>query len=208
MRTGGRSLAAGWIFMVAWFGFGPLLWGHHFKGLPHYNYFENYPQVPQEEFLGQAGEYEFSLVVYDFQGFNREKVEQPDDVRLFLVIFNLLDNRVYQGALTLEIRDRGRVVYAERQERAQLENLYSMRHRLWDDGRFSLGLILHDQGDLRCEIPFTLSTQKVNWGKWIGVGLGGLVLVAAAGARKARVTRDRKAAHAETARKEGVARHG
>ena len=40
---------------------------HHFKGLPHYNYFENYPQVPEEEFLGEVGSYEVSLVVYDFQ---------------------------------------------------------------------------------------------------------------------------------------------
>ena len=39
---------------------------HHFKGLPHYNYFENYPQVPEEEFLGDAGNYEVSLVLYDF----------------------------------------------------------------------------------------------------------------------------------------------
>ena len=57
---------------------------HHFKGLPHYNYFENYPQVPEEEFLGQAGDYEVSLVVYDFQGIDRENVEDPDNVRLFL----------------------------------------------------------------------------------------------------------------------------
>lgn len=26
---------------------------HHFKGLPHFNYFENYPQVPQEEYIWQ-----------------------------------------------------------------------------------------------------------------------------------------------------------
>ncbi len=25
---------------------------HHFKGLPHYSYFENYPQIPQDEFVG------------------------------------------------------------------------------------------------------------------------------------------------------------
>ena len=35
--------------------------GHHFKGLPHFSYFENYPQVPQDEFLAQAGNYECSL---------------------------------------------------------------------------------------------------------------------------------------------------
>ena len=31
---------------------------HHFKGMPHFAYFENYPQAPQDEYLAQAGEYE------------------------------------------------------------------------------------------------------------------------------------------------------
>jgi hypothetical protein len=32
------------------------LHAHHFKGLPHYNYVENYPQTPEEEILGQSGD--------------------------------------------------------------------------------------------------------------------------------------------------------
>lgn len=81
------------------------LWAHHFKGLPHYNYFENYPQVPEEEFLGQSAGYEFSLVVYDFQGIKRENLDAPNTVRLFLVIFELLSGNVYTGPVTLEVMD-------------------------------------------------------------------------------------------------------
>ena len=165
---------------------------HHFKGLPHYNYFENYPQIPEEEFIGQAGDYEVSLVVYDFQGINREKVEHPDNVRLFLVIFNLLDNRVYGGKLTLEILDGDQVVHTRRFEAAELENLYGMHRELPPEGKYSLRMILHDEGDLECKIPFRLSSQIVHWGKWIIVALLILLAIAAFGSRVARVKQDRR----------------
>jgi len=175
---------------------------HHFKGLPHYNYFKNYPQIPEEEFLGQAGEYEMSLVVYDFQGIDRQNVEDPESVRLFLVIFNLLNNKVYQGDLTLEILDRGKPIRTVRFKSAELENLYSLHHELPDTGRYSLRVTLHDKGDEQVDIPFRLSSQKINWGRWIGGGLIVLIGVAAVGARKARVAVDRKEAHRRAVRKE------
>ncbi|MGK0185878.1 MAG: hypothetical protein ACI9R3_001661 [Verrucomicrobiales bacterium] len=168
------------------------LFAHHFKGLPHYNYFENYPQVPEEEFIGQAGDYEVSLVVYDFQGINRDKVEDPDNVRLFLVIFNLRDNTVYSGPLTLEVMDRGKVLFSERHEASELENLYSMYRELPDTGKYELRITLHEKGDLACTIPFRLSSQIVHWGRWIAVGLGVLLVVTAIGARRARVRQDRR----------------
>ena len=166
--------------------------GHHFKGLPHYNYFENYPQIPEEEFIGQAGDYETSLVVYDFQGINRDKVEHPDNVRLFLVIFNLLDNRVYGGPLTLEILDRDEVVHTHRFEAAELENLYGMHKELSPEGKYALRMTLHDENDLQCVIPFRLSSQIVHWGRWIAGVLVVLLIIAGFGARVARVKEDRR----------------
>ncbi|MFT5465810.1 MAG: hypothetical protein ACI8UO_000906 [Verrucomicrobiales bacterium] len=174
-----------------------VLLAHHFKGLPHYNYFENYPQVPEEEFIGQAGDYEVSLVVYDFQGINRDNVENPENVRLFLVIFNLQDNRVYGGPLTLDVLDRGEVAHTLHMPESELENLYSMHRKLPDTGKYSLRLTLHDENDLVCTIPFQLSSQKIHWGNWIGIGLGVLVVVAAVGARRARVKQDRVEASRE-----------
>jgi hypothetical protein len=167
------------------------LHAHHFKGLPHYNYFENYPQTPEEEFLGQSGDYEFSLVVYDFQGINKEDAESPDNVRLFLVAFDLRSGKLYNGAMTMEIRDGDQVMHTEKLESAELENLYSLHQSLPDTGDYSLHLTLHDVGDLPCIIPFQLSSQKIHWGRWIAGGLAALLLVAAIGARKARVRIDR-----------------
>ena len=167
---------------------------HHFKGLPHYNYFENYPQVPEDEFLGQAGNYEMSLVAYDFQGLQRENVQEPGNVRLFLVIFNMLDSTVYKGKLTFEILDDGQPVHSKFFRNAELENLYSIHHELPDSGEYSIRLTLHDAGDLACEIPFRLSSQQTHWGRWIGLLLLVLMTITAVGARKARLNVDRKEA--------------
>lgn len=168
---------------------------HHFKGLPHYNYFENYPQIPEEEFLGQAGEYELSLVVYDFQGINRSDVQDPDKVRLFLLIFSLKNNTVYQGPLTLEILDRGQVVHSERHESADLENIYSAHRNLPNSGKYTLRATLHGKQGITCDIPFQLSSQSIHWGKWVVLVVLTLIVVAAIGGRKARIAMDRKEAH-------------
>lgn len=176
------------------------LLAHHFKGLPHYNYFENYPQVPEEEFLGQSEGYEFSLVVYDFQGINRDDLDEPNTVRLFLVIFELLSGYVYTGPLTLEILDGTNPVYTERIESGASENLYSVHESLPDDGDYALRITLHNNADAQCVIPFTLSSQKKPIGLWVTATFALLILVAAVGARKARVKQDRKDA-LEQARK-------
>ncbi|NNM29710.1 MAG: hypothetical protein HKO57_09310 [Akkermansiaceae bacterium] len=188
MNTAFRTFALGVLLLVAATGGA---WAHHFKGLPHYNYFENYPQVPEEEFLGEVADYEISLVVYDFQGIDRKNVEDPDNVRLFVMIFNLLDNRVYGGKLTLEILDRGEVVETEVLESSELENLYAMYRPLPNTGKYALRLTLHDEDGLQTTIPFRLSSQKVHWGPWVAGDLVLLLAVAAVGARKARVKQDR-----------------
>lgn len=181
------------LLVCLWFGVATAD-AHHFKGLPHYNYYENYPQVPEEEFLGQAGEYELSLVVYDFQGINREKVETPDNVRLFLLIFNLLDNKIYQGPLTVDVMDGDRVVETVKFESADLENIYSLHRELGDTGKYAIRITLHGENNLQCVVPFQLSSQKIHWGRWIGLVLFVLIGVSAIGARKARVRLDRKEA--------------
>lgn len=166
---------------------------HHFKGLPHFNYFENYPQVPQDEFLGQSGDFEFSLVVYDFQGIEREDTRQPNDVRLYLIAYNLRAGSVYNGPASIEILDHGKPLYSERLPSSQEESIYTTQQILPDEGKYSLRITLHDAGDLVATIPFVLSSQKVHWGKWLVGSLVGLVAVAAIGSRRARVIQDRKA---------------
>ena len=184
-----RSLGALLLVVVA-------VHAHHFKGLPHFNYFENYPQIPQEELLGRAGDYEFSLVLYDFQGLNREDLQMPDDARLYLVAYNLRQDRVYGGAARLEVLDGDEPVLTVQKERAEEENIYALHGALPPKGAYALRVTLLEEGEIQVVIPFELSSQKVRWGRWVAAGLLGLVMVAAIGARRARVIQDRKKAGA------------
>ncbi|MBT3783723.1 hypothetical protein HOF92_02030 [bacterium] len=170
----------------------PGLYAHHFKGLPHYGYFENYPQIPQEEFLAQAGKYEVSLVLYDFQGINLEMAEHPQVVRMYLVIYDLLANQAYKGKLRMEIQDRGATVVHKLQEQAQEESIYAIHRELSDKGDYSLLLTLVDEKNTQIRVPFILNSQKVHWGKWIVLSMTFFLVIAGFGARKKRLSLDRK----------------
>jgi len=169
-----------------------LLYGHHFKGLPHFNYFENYPQIPQDEFLGQAGQYEFSLVIYDFQGIQKSNTDQPDDARLYLVIYNLLENKVYDKALTIAIKDGSDVLYTEYFEHSQEESIYTLFRMLPESGNYSLDITFHEGQETTVNLPFVLSSQRVAWGKWVAGFLILFITIVAIGSRRARVAMDRK----------------
>ncbi|MBZ0268302.1 hypothetical protein K8I85_09100 [bacterium] len=185
IRSGALVVAA------AWLGPAGSADAHHFKGLPHFSYFENYPQVPQDEFLGQAGDFEYSLVLYDFQGLKQEDKEQPNDAHLYLIIYNLRENRVYDGPVRIEVLDRGKPVHSADFDGPKEECVYSMKRELPETGRYALAVTQLDGDRTRAEIPFRLSSQKVPWGKWITGGLVLLVAVVAVGSRRARVVMDR-----------------
>ena len=166
---------------------------HHFKGLPHFSYFENYPQIPVDEYIGQCDSYEFSLVIYDFLGINKQDAEQPDDVRLFLVIFNLLENKTYQGPLTLKVMNGDTEVQSKYFTNSVEESIYTLQRKLSESGDFSLKVILHDSaGDIEGSIPFLLSNQKINWALWISGSLCLIILLVGYGSRQARLKQDRK----------------
>lgn len=143
------------LFLAIWV-FDPIE-AHHFKGLPHYGYFENYPQTPIEEYLGQSKRYEFFLVLYDFQGLRRESVEQPDDVKFFLNVYDLVADKAYSGPLKLEILDGERVLDSVIFKSAEQESLYYYNHKLSDDGDFALRVNIID---LKLPEEETLRLQK------------------------------------------------
>lgn len=169
-----------------------VLMAHHYKGLPHYGYFENYPQVPVDEYLAQAGDYELSLVVYDFQGMEKSDVHQPDDARLYLIIYNLRAGKAYQGRCRLEILDGTRVVHMVERDKAEQESLYLLNRELSEDGDWNLRVTLLDEDNLTAIVPFLLTSQKTNWGLTTAIVVVVLVVVAAVGSRRARVLQDRR----------------
>ena len=119
-----------------------LISSHHFKGLPHYGYFENYPQTPIDEYLAQAGNFEFFLVVYDFQGFERKSVEEPDDVRFFVNIYDLKKDRAYNGPIKLEVMNGEKTVSSVHFKSAEQESLYYYSYKIKTKGDLSVRVTL------------------------------------------------------------------
>ncbi len=105
-------------------------WAHHYKGLPHNDYFENYPQVPILEFLHEDDKWEIFLTVYNFQGINLENVADSDMVRLYIFLYDVRANKVYGKAVKLEIFSRGEVVYSQDGHLPEEESIYSVHKKL------------------------------------------------------------------------------
>ena len=175
---------------------------HHFKGLPHFSYFENYPQVPEDEFLAQYKDFGFSLTMFDFQGLNQGDMDAPDNVNFFLIIYNLKTNKAYQGPAQLQLMDGDRIVQDESFPEAVEESLYKTECKLGSEGSYYLRVTLNDGSGVTVDIPFILSSQKINWGLWIGLSLCILLFVAAIGARRARIMKDRQQSRANPNTKE------
>jgi ferredoxin len=104
---------------------------HHYHGLPHYGYFDNYPQTPTEEYISGDGRWEMNFTLYNFQGMQREDVNQPNDVQLFLVIFDLKDKSIFGGRANIEITSRDRLV-AKWNQMAEQESIFLIHTEITD----------------------------------------------------------------------------
>ena len=159
---------------------------HHNKGLPHYGYFENYPQVPTEEFIDEVGRWEVGVVLFNFQGLQRKTSDTPDDVRIFAYAYDLQDGRGYHGPLTLHIEREGvRIATYDRLEPDQ-EGVYVTRHTMPASGTYTMVFELENGDQPGLEFEADLGADRVNWSILGGAGaiLGGVFLLALVGRRK------------------------
>jgi len=176
---------------------------HHNKGLPHYGYFENYPQVPTEEFIDEVGRWEVGAVFFNFQGMDRRSSDTPADVRAFAYVYDLEENRGYKGALTLHIEGPDSVRFATHKRlEADEEGVYVIRQAMPASGDYRLIFEVGDHAAVPLEFEIDLTAGRVDW--WLLGGAGGGLLtlfgVAAAGQRR------RGVRHAAPVRQEQ--RHG
>ena len=151
---------------------------HHNKGLPHYGYFENYPQVPTEEFIDEIGRWEVGAVFFNFQGMNRRTSDTPDDVRIFAYAYDLETDRGYRGELTLHVQTvEGELVDSFDRVEPDQEGVYVVRATLPASGTYHLIYELEVDGSTT-EVPLAfevdLDADRV---PWLPIG-GGFVLVA------------------------------
>ena len=142
---------------------------HHNKGLPHYGYFENYPQVPTEDLLIVDGKWEVGGVVFNFQGLKRETSETPNDVKLFVYAYDLEADATLRAPVDFTIVDEdGQVVSVWGRLEPDQEGVYISRETFPESGYYELVYEFEDEGQptelrLPMEIDLAADNAMLPW---------------------------------------------
>ncbi len=141
---------------------------HHNKGMPHYGYYENYAQTPTEEFVAVDGKWEIGATIFNFQGLDRRAADTPNDVKIYLYLYDAEANVSYQGPLNIEIRQDGELIARFERQQVDEEAVYSTRETLPRSGDYEL--VAEVAGD-RITLPFhvDLASDGINW--WVVGGI-------------------------------------
>ena len=142
---------------------------HHNKGLPHYGYFDNYPQVPVEEHVAIDGPWEIGAVIFNFQGLDRRTADTPNDVKIYLYLYDARTHSAYEGPLDVELRNGGKVVSTFERIAPDEEAVYATRETLPRGGAYEL---VARVGDEEVVLPFEidLASDKIAWSWVAGIG--------------------------------------
>jgi len=135
---------------------------HHNKGLPHYGYFDNYPQVPTEEYIDIQGKWEFGATIFNFQGLDRRTADTPNDVKIYCYLYDVEADRAYTSDVDFEIRHDGMVVSSFHRSVVDEEAVYSTRETLPETGDYEL---VARVGGTEVVLPFyiELASDRINW---------------------------------------------
>jgi ferredoxin-type protein NapH len=164
---------------------------HHNKGMPHYGYYENYAQTPTEEFVAVQGKWEIGATIFNFQGLDRRSADTPNDVKIYLYLYDSEANASYQGPIDIEIRQAGELISRFERQQVDEEAVYSTRETLPRSGHYQL--VAEVMGD-RVTLPFhvDLASDAMPWWQVGGIGvlLGGIVGLLLYGRRRPRRRRN------------------
>ena len=147
---------------------------HHNKGLPHYGYYENYPQVPTEEYIIVDGRWEMGTTIFNFQGYERADADTPNDVKFFIYVYDLEKDQSYLGAVDFDIVQDGEVVASFSREHVDEELVYSTRETLPESGEYQLVAHLRQEGstgEVSLDFDIDLNEGEVSWILLAGLGI-------------------------------------
>ncbi len=186
-----KKLVIPFLLMVCFMLLSSITWAHHYKGLPHYGYFDNYPQVPTDEYIATNGPWEMNFTLYNFQGMTRSDVDTPDDLQVFLIIYNLRNDTTYGGNAQIAIKS-GTKTIGSWSMVAEQESLYWFNTSILNTKKLRLFVNFVDDKGKEVEIsaPFNLPGQGGhNPLLWIAGGLVVLIVLVAVGTKQTRKTK-------------------
>lgn len=143
---------------------------HHNKGLPHYGYFENYPQVPTKERISVDAGWEFGATIFNFQGLQRETSDTPNDVKIYVYLYDLKADKPYLGPVVFEIHYGDELVTTFERKKADEEAIYITRETLPQSGDYELhALVPGVDRPLRVGFAIDLA-DDTNWALIFALG--------------------------------------
>lgn len=138
-RVGRRLPVVGGLLLVTLLALPTHASAHHNKGLPHYGYYENYPQVPTDEYVEIHDQWEIGATIFNFQGYDlRRTSDTPNDIKIYLYLYDLHADQNYVGPVDIEIRKDGEVVARYERTEVDEESIYSTRETLPETGEYQL----------------------------------------------------------------------
>ncbi len=153
---------------------------HHNKGLPHYGYYENYPQVPTEEYVSVHGQWELGATIFNFQGYQaRDDATTPNDVKFYIYVYDLATDTNHLGEVTFELSIDGEVVSRFHREKVDEEWVYSTRETLPRSGEYTLSAFVGPEGSVAepsISLPFYIELHDGAI-DWVFLGLLALPLL-------------------------------
>lgn len=173
---------------------------HHIKGMPHYGYIENYPQIPTYEKRVVAPPWQVTVVAYLMDGLNRKRSDTPDDAMIYVSLANQATGKPYRGRLEVEFRPVGAGSRPTRSFKAPLEeSVYRMRVPL-TAGAYDVVVRTPEPGGVTAKVRLSLK-EGTNW--WLIASLAVAAVAAAALARAVLRRRRRSATMAQSKKEAG-----
>lgn len=164
---------------------------HHNKGLPHYGYYENYPQVPTDEYIAIQGKWEIGATFFNFQGLSRRDADTPNDVKIYTYLYDLEADYAYMGEVVFEIRQGKKVISRFDRPTVDAEAVYSTRETLPETGDYQLVAIMGET-EVKLDFYIELAGDGVNWLLIGGIGIPVLLVFGLALYGRARKKRRRR----------------
>jgi hypothetical protein len=144
--------------------------------------------VPTDEYIATNGPWEMNFTLYNFQGMTRSDVDTPDDLQIFLIVYNLRNGKTYGGAAQISIKSGTRTIGSWSMV-AEQESLYWFNTTILNPKKLRLFISFVDDKGKEVEIsaPFSLPGQGGhNPLLWIAGGLLVLIALVAVGTKQTR----------------------
>jgi hypothetical protein len=152
---------------------------HHYKGLPHYNYFDNYPQVPIFEYINETEDYTVFITIYNFQGLSLDMVNSPDDVRFYVYLYNLNTDKSYVGEAQFNLYSHGELIKRFINIKQEEERIFSVKAAIKEQDDLILEAIFTDENGKEIIIPTSIEITNSffdEYGLYIMIGLFFLIV--------------------------------